>query len=336
MYFDIAMPLTLFAVTVTAMFLSGKIEKKLKITFEEKELGIRDVVILIAMISLAVSIVVFIPQIAVMSVFLFVYSMLLFVFTYIFSSFQKKTAMVLCAFFAIASILIATISFFIFGSYGMVAYGALAFYCLCLFSLIALLYEKRRTNIKERWYLAVLPSAVFIILYIFYNQTPLWFPYLLNTYGAVFAVLVILYLGSLFTWRTTLVFSALLTGVDVFLVLVTRAMISAATHVSELRLPVLITLQTIPAIMTPSGFLCMSLGLGDFFFSGLIAVQTLKKFGKNFALLSAVAMATSFFIFETLILNFEVSAFPGTLMIICGWLPLLAFKFLREKITRQP
>ncbi|MEM2566972.1 MAG: hypothetical protein QXH20_00660, partial [Candidatus Bathyarchaeia archaeon] len=68
----------------------------------------------------------------------------------------------------------------------------------------------------------------------------------------------------------------------------------------------------------------------DFFFAGLIAVQTYKKYGRQLAVLSAAAMAASFFIFEALILTFNLRAFPGTLMIICGWLPLLLLKALKH------
>ncbi|MGB9958936.1 MAG: hypothetical protein ACPLKQ_00225 [Candidatus Bathyarchaeales archaeon] len=332
MYFDIAMPFTLFAVTIVAMFLNEKVEKKLKVTFEEREFGVRDAIMLVAAISVTVSVIVFIPQMAVITVFLFAYSMLLFMFTYIFSSFKKTGAQLFSAAFLILSFLAATVSLFNLSSMnGTATYGALAFYCLCGFSFIALLYEEARGHTRERWYLAVLPPALFIILYAFYGRTPLWFPYLLNVYGAVFAVLIILYLGSLFTWRTTVIFAGLLTVADIILVLVTRTMVSAATQVSVLRLPVLITLPTIPQITTQWGILYMSLGLGDFFFAGLIAIQTLKKFGKKLAILSAVAMAVSFFIFETLILNFEFRAFPGTLMIICGWLPIIAYKILKER-----
>lgn len=332
MYFDIAMPITLFAVTLAAMFFNGKVEGKLKTTFEERELGVRDVIMLVAAISVTVSVVVLIPQMAVVIIFLFAYSMLLFVFTYIFSDFKKSNAQLFCAVFSIISFLAATASIFNPALLsGIFVYGTIAFYGLSGFSFMALLYEEKRMYAKERWYLAVLPPALFIILYTFYSKTPIWFPYLLNLYGVIFAILIILYLGSLFTWRTTLIFAGLLTAVDIFLVLVTRTMVSAATHVSGMRLPVLVTLPTFPEILTPWGILYMSLGLGDFFFAGLIAVQTLKNFGKNFAVLSAMAMALSFFIFEVLILNFEFRAFPGTLMIICGWLPLVFFKMLKKR-----
>ncbi len=330
MYFDVAMPLTLFVVVIVAMFLERKVEKKLKVAFEEKEFGVQDAVLLVAAISVTVSLMVFIPQMAVMTMFLFAYSMLLFIFTYLFSDFQKAKARLFCIAFLIISCVAATISLFNFGASTTVAYGALAFYCLFGFTFVAFLYEEQRVDAKERWYLAVLPPALFIVLYVFFSRTPIWFPYLLNLYGIVFAILIILYLGSLFTWKTSLIFVGLLTVMDIILVLFTKTMVSAARHVSGLRLPVLISLPTVPAVATEWGVLYMSLGLGDFFFAGLIAIQTLKKFGKGFAVLSAIAMTISFFIFETLILNYELRAFPGTLMIICGWLPLVLFKNLKK------
>lgn len=338
MYFDIAMPLTLFAVTVAALFLNEKVERKVKAAFEEREFKIKDAFMLVAAISVAVSIMALVPQVAIMIVFLFAYSLLLFIFAYIFSDFQKDKAKIFCMTFFVFSFLAATVSLFNINSLSNIAaYSAAAFFCLCGFSFIALLYEETRTRVDERWYLAALPPALFLIFYVFYNRTPLWFPYLLNVYGGIFAILIILYLGSLFTWRTSLVFVGLLTAADIVLVLVTRTMVSAATHVSGLRLPILIIVPTFPQIIAEwGGALYMSLGLGDFFFAGLIAVQTYKKFGKNLAVLSAAAMAVSFFIFEAFILTFELRAFPGTLMIICGWLPIMLFKVLKGYKATAP
>ncbi len=310
MYFDVAMPLTLFMVTLLAMFLEEKVEGKLKGVLEERQFNVRDALLLVAAISVTVSLVVFIPQMAVMIMFLFSYSMLLFIFTYLFSNFQKAKAKLFCIAFLVVSFPAATISLFNFGANSTVAYGALALFGLFSFTFIALLYEERRANTKERWYLAILPPALFICLYLFFSRTPIWFPYLLDLYGTVFAVLIILYLGSLFTWRTTLVFVGLLTVMDVILVLFTGTMVSAATHVSSLRLPVLVSLPTVPSIVTEWDVLYMSLGLGDFFFAGLISIQTMKKFGKELAVLSVITMCSSFFIFEILLLNYELRAFP--------------------------
>ena len=331
MNFDIAMPLTLFAVTMVAMFLNKKVEGKLKSTLEEKEFRVRDAVLLVAAMSVMISLMVFIPQTAVMIMFLFSYSMLLFIFTYLFSDFKKNGAKIFCLAFLVVSFLVATISLINFGLNGTVAYGALGFYCLFGFAFLALVYEENRIDTGERWYLAVLPPATFICLYLFFSRTPIWFPYLLDLFAVVFAVLIILYLGSLFTWKTSLIFAGLLTVMDIILVLFTGTMVSAARHVFVLRLPILISVPTVPIILTEWGWLYMSLGLGDFFFAGLIGIQTMKKFGKGFAILSVVAMATSFFVFEMLMLNYRLTAFPGTLMIISGWVPLVLWKMRNIK-----
>ena len=330
MYFDVAMPLTLFLVTLVAMFLEEKVENKLKGVFEERKFKVRDALLLVAAMSVTVSLVLFIPQMAIMIIFLFSYSMLLFIFTYLFSNFQKAGAKLFCIIFLIVSFLAATISIFNFGANITVAYGALALFGLFGFTFIALLYERGRVKTEERWYLAVLPPALFICLYLFFSRTRIWFPYLLDLYGIVFAVLIILYLGSLFTWKTTLIFVGLLTVMDIILVLFTGTMVSAASHVESLRLPVLIYLPTVPEIVTNEGTLYMGLGLGDFFFAGLIGVQTLKKFGKRFAVSSAIAISTSFFIFQVVMFNWGFIAFPGTLMIICGWLPLVIWKRIKH------
>lgn len=324
MYFDIAMPLTLFTVTLLSIFLNNKAERKLKSTFEEKEFQIKDTILFVLAMGVAVSLMVLIPRMAIMIIFLFAYSTLLFIFTYIFSDFRKAVAKMFCTAFLVVSFVLAALSFISLDVNGV--RSGLAFSALFAFTFIALLYEDYRSSERERWYLAVLPPVLFVFLYTFFNRTPIWFPYLLDLYGGVFAVLIIIYLDSLFTWRTSLIFVGLLTVLDVILVLFTGTMVSAARHVSSLMLPVLISVPTVPRIMTDWGVLFMSLGLGDFFFAGLIAVQTSKKYGKNFAVLSTVAMSISFFIFETLILNFGLRAFPGTLMIICGWLPLIFLK----------
>ena len=330
MYFDIAMPLTLFMVVTVAMFLERKVEKKLKTTLEEREFGVRDAVLLVAGISVTVSLMVFIPQMAIMAIFLFVYSMLLFIFAYFFSDFKPFGARMFCSTFLVISFLAATISLINFGVNSTVAYGALAFYCLFGFTFLALLYEKNRTEAGERWYLAALPPALFICLYLFFSRTPIWFPYLLDLYGVVFAVLITLYLGSLFTWKTSLIFVGLLTVMDIILVLFTGSMVSAARHVSSLQLPMLVVVRTFPAVIINGGLVWMSLGLGDFFFAGLLAIQTLKKFGNSLAVVSVIAMSASFFIFEAFMLNYEPRAFPGTLMIICGWAPLVLWKRLKR------
>jgi hypothetical protein len=332
MYFDIVMPLTLFIVTLVTMLLEKKVEGKFKGVLEERELRVRDVILLVAAMSVTISLIVFVPQVGVMAIYLFSYSMLLFIFTYLFSDFQKAKAKLFSIAFLIISFLAATVSLFNFAADTSIAYGALAFYCLFGFTFLIVVYEENRTDTRERWYLAVLPPALFICLYIFFSRTPLWFPYLLDSYGIIFAVLIILYLGTLFTWKTSLIFVGLLTGMDIILVLFTGAMVSAASHVASLRLPVLISLPTVPAIATEQGTLFMGLGLGDFFFAGLLATQTFKKYGRRLAVLSVISMTVAFFVWEAFMLTYRLSALPGTLMIICGWLPIVIGKRIAKLV----
>ncbi|MBS7647639.1 MAG: hypothetical protein QXD34_01975 [Candidatus Bathyarchaeia archaeon] len=336
MYFDLAMPLTLFVVTVVVILLHDKTESKLKRTFEEREFKVKDAILLVAAISVAVSVIVFIPQLALMIFFLFAYSLLLFIFTYLFSDVKKAHAKLFCIAFSVVSFTAATVCLFssMFSDV-LLAYGAAALYSLCGLSFIALVYEENRRGSGARWYLATMPPVLFLALYVFFNMTPIWFPYLLSMFGLIFAVLITLYIGSLFTWKSTLVFAGLLTFVDIVLVLVTRTMVSAATHVSGLRLPMLVVLPTLPQITINGSTLFMSLGLGDLFFAGLLAVQMYKKFGRTIAFLSAAAMSFSFLIFEAFILNFRIRAFPGTLMIICGWLPIMFLESLKNSTAAK-
>ncbi len=329
--FDVTMPAALFAVTIVAMLLNRRIEGKLKTSFEEREFRARDAILFVVMISVAVSVIVFVPQTAIMVVFLFSYSTLLFTFSYVFSDMRKKRAQLFCLGFGIASLAAGTVALLDPFADSLMFYGGLALLGLAAFAFSSLLLERKKADVKARWYLAVLPPALFILLYLVYNGTSLWFPYLLDAYGITFAVLVILYLGSLFTWKSAFIFAGLLTVMDIILVLFTGVMVTAAKQVSGLGLPVLVSLPTVPLIITARGIQYMSLGLGDFFFAGILATQTFRKFGKRTAVLSALTMSVSFAIFEVFLLSHKWGAFPGTLMIICGWLPVVAWKILSER-----
>ena len=336
--FDVAMPLMLFLVTLAALLLSKRVEGKLKSTLQEREFRTRDAILLVVMISVAVSIVAFVPQMALIALFMFSYASLLFTFSYLFSGLRKKRALLFISAFFVASLVIGTVALLDPFTGDSVFYGGFAAYGLMVFALAALLLELRRASSGGRWYLAVLPPALFIIVFFVFSPTPVWFPFLFDTFGVVFAILITLYLSSLFTWKTTFVFAALLTVMDFILVLVIPVMEPAATHIASLGLPVFIVLPIIPPIFTTSvlwGLQPIALGLGDFFFAGTLATQTYKKFGKRTAIISAVTMSGAFGVFEILLLNTDFGAFPGTLMIILGWLPVVAWKLLAEKKTRN-
>ncbi len=268
MYFDVAMPLTLLTVTVVSMLLNPKVESKLKATMDERELSVRDSILLVAAMAVMITVIVFVREISVALtlLFLFAYSMLLFTFTY------------------------------------MVA--------------------------KNRWYVGIIPPALFVALYALLRDTAIWSIYLVNVYALIFAVLITLYLVSLFSWKVTAIFAVLLTALDIILVLVTGTMVQAAEATSSLQLPVLVGVPVIPLMYLNGKMVAFHLGLGDFFFAGLLGIQTYKKYGRGSALWSLAAMTVSFFLFEIFLLNygaqFGIQAFPGTLMIITGWAPVIA------------
>jgi hypothetical protein len=199
-----------------------------------------------------------------------------------------------------------------------------------LFSYSLLLFTFGYLLSKNRWYIGVIPPITFILLYVLLRDTFVWTYYLSNVYGLVFAILITLYLSSMFTWVTTAVFGILITVMDIILVLVTGTMVEAANAARSLSLPVLVSLPLVPLIATGQGLLLLSLGLGDFFFAGLLAIQTFKKYGRTPALVSVVTMTISFIAFEAYILTYNVGAFPGTLMVICGWIPVILWKALRR------
>jgi hypothetical protein len=334
---DVAMPLMLFAVTLAALLFSGRVESKLKTTFEEREFKTRDAVLFVVLIAVAVSIVVFVPQMALVAVFLFSYCSLLFTFTYLFSNLAKRKAQVFFLGVGLAALAAGAVALLnVYGDGLVMFYGGLAALVLAAFAFVAVLVEQVRAEAKARWYLAVFPPVLFLIVFFLfmYVPVPLLSLVLVDVTGALFAVLITLYLASLFTWKVTFIFAALLTVMDIILVLFTGVMVTAATHVAGLGLPVLIMLPTIPLVETMNGILFLSLGLGDFFFAGTLATQTYKKYGVKTAIISAVAMTLSFGVFEAILLSTQFGAFPGTIMIILGWLPVVAWRMVSERKTR--
>ncbi len=351
---DIAMPLALFAVSAAALLLNRRTEGKLKTTFEEKELRTRDIVMLVVMIVVAVSVIGYVSiidpgqilQNVILLVFLFSYSMLLFIFSYLFSGMKQRKAQLFSLVFVVAGLVAGTVSLLEPFADGLTVYRAVAFYGLAAFALASIVIDAKKAEQQERLHLAVQPPALFVLLFIFFNVAydgvQVWAPALLDVFAFTFAVLIILYLGSLFTWKTTVIFAGLLTVVDTILVLGTGTMITAAQQFTGLGLPVLVHLPNVPFVFSLEGdLLFRGLGLGDFFFAGILALQTFKKFDKKTAYISIVTMTLSFaiwlaFMGEILtalepLLGHIPRGFPGTLMIITGWIPVVVWKLLRER-----
>jgi len=83
MPFDILLPSALFFLTAAAVFLYPKLETKVKAILEEKKFSIRDVVVLVVVMGIAVTVLVIIPGYAIRILFLIFYSIMLFLTTYI-------------------------------------------------------------------------------------------------------------------------------------------------------------------------------------------------------------------------------------------------------------
>ncbi len=176
--------------------------------------------------------------------------------------------------------------------------------------------------IVPKWYLAFLPPALFIALYLLFSQTYVWNTYLVNLFAFIFAVCVSAYLGVLFTWKTTAVFVILLTIMDVIQVFLTGFMVKSGERMVALRLPVMITVPAFPAI----GY--ARLGLGDIFLSALLTIQISEKYGKRWGFVSITAIGVVFLLFWTAIINSEIQYFPATVIVTCGWLTALGIRYL--------
>jgi len=169
-----------------------------------------------------------------------------------------------------------------------------------------------------RWYLAVVAPALFIALYFLF-----WNVYLLNVFAAIFAICISVYLGNLFTWKTTAVFVGLLTVMDVVQVLVTGFMVESSGKAISLLLPAMIVLPSFPL----QGYF-MLLGLGDIFLSGLLVIQSTQRYGRQWGFATIVAIGAVFFVLETVLMNSGIGAFPATVLVIAGWLTALGIRYV--------
>jgi hypothetical protein len=352
---DVAMPTALLIVTIVALFLNKKAEGKLATTVDQKEFKTRDILLLVVFIAIMVSVIAYtsiinpggVFQNALLVMFLASYTMLLFTFSYVFSNLTKKRAQLISAGFGICSLIAGLVSFHesFVDSYTIFRVGAFFALAAVCFGVVA--FEYMKSVSKSRWYIAAQPPALFVLLFIFFTvlyggAVTVWYPVLLDVFAFTFGILIILYLSSLFNWKTVGIFAVLLTILDVILVF-SGPMVTAAKTFTGLGLPVLVYLPNFPIVLTDAGAIALrGLGLGDFFFAGILAVQTFKKFGKNTAIIAAIAMALSFGIWEAFLPEitgfFNIGGFPATVCIITGWIPVIAWKLLttRNKVVPQP
>jgi hypothetical protein len=359
---DIAMPIALFVTIIVAMLLNKRVEGKLVSTVEKKEFRTRDILLLVVFIVVMISVIAYtsvvnpggITSNILLVLFLSSYTMLLFTFAYVFSNTTRTRAQIVSAGFGIASLAfgLASLTAPLNDAYTIirvVAFLVLAGFC---FAITAYEQKKPATQKKGRWYLAVLPAAIFLLLFILFNivydgSARIWQPYLMDVFGFTFAILIILYLSSLFNWKTVGIFAGLLTLIDIILVIGTGTMVTAAQQFTGLGLPVLVYLPNYPLIHNMEGLIqYRGLGLGDFFFAGILLVQTYKKFGQKTAFVAAAAMALAFGIWEAFlsdilfalepIVGRDIGGFPGTLMIISGWIPVVVVALLIQRSHHIP
>ncbi len=360
---DLAMPLALFLVVTVAMLLNKRVEGKLMATVEEKEFKTRDIILLIVFMAIIVSVIAYtsflnpgaVFQNILMVIFLSSYTMLLFTFSYVFSNLTKMRAQLLSLGFGVAALIAALASLLGSLNDNISIYRAIAFFILAGFCFGAAVFEQIKAASKSsRWYVAAQPPAIFVLLFVFFNflyggTFQVWYPVLMDVFGLTFAILIILYLSSMFNWKTVGLFAVLLTAMDIILVIGTPVMVGAAKQFTGMGLPVLVYLPNVPFVYSVQGaLLSRGLGLGDFFFAGVLAVQTYNKFGKKTAFIAAVAMAVAFGLWEAFlpdiinglipILGRNIQGFPGTVMIISGWAPIVALKLFmeRNKVAKMP
>ena len=359
---DVAMPIALLVVVTVAMLLTKRVSGKLQSTIEEKELKTRDVVLLIVFMAIIISAIAItatydpgaVFENILLVFFLSAYTMLLFTISYVFSGLPKIRAQLFSVGFGAASIVAGVVCLLAPFHDAFTIYGVAAFFSLAVFCFVVSVYAGKDSRLKERWYVAVQPPAIFVLLFVFFNfisnagTSAVWAPYLMDVFGLTFAILIILYLSSLFSWKTVGLFAVLLTAMDIILVIGTPAMVTAATSFTSLGLPVLVWLPNVPLMTQAGAYLFRGLGLGDFFFAGVLIVQTFNKFGKKTALIAALAVAIAFGIWEAFlediinglkpILGRNIGGFPGTVMIISGWAPIIAWKLIseRRKATKMP
>jgi len=262
MIVDVLLPSVLFLVGVIVVFLYARLDKKVDRLLGGQELQLKHVILLVAAMGAMVTVLVFIPEQSILSLFSFAYVAALFLFTYL---------------------------------------------------------------LVPRWYLAVVPPILYLLSFFYF-----WNIYLFNFFAIIFGISVSVYMGSLFTWKTTIGFVALLTTVDIIQVLVTGFTVASAEKALELGLPIGVMLPAIPFVDAYT-----FLGLGDIFFLGLLGIQSTRKYGRKFGLASIATMAFVFFLFQSFMLNSTIQNFPATVFVISGWLTALAARHLYNLFTSK-
>lgn len=83
MYFDVLLPSVLFVIIVLSIFLQRKLEKRMAVLVEEARISIRETILIVAFMGIAVTAIAFIPGMAIQIIFLVAYSYMLCFFVYV-------------------------------------------------------------------------------------------------------------------------------------------------------------------------------------------------------------------------------------------------------------
>ena len=263
MIVDVLLPSALFLVGVIVVFLYSRIDKKVDQLVGGQELHLKHAIPLVLAIGVMVTVIMFIPEHALLGLFLFAYVAILFLFSFLF---------------------------------------------------------------VPKWYLAVAPPVLFLLSFFYF-----WNIYTFNLFAILFGISVAVYMGSLFTWKTTVAFASLVTIMDIIQVLITGHMGEAFETAKALGLPAFINLPMFPT--TGRTYL----GLGDLFLFGLLSIQSTRKYGKNFGLKSTILMAVVYLLLQTVLINYYPleNGFPATVLVISGWLVALAAKYLYDSLIKK-
>jgi hypothetical protein len=263
MIVDVFLPLVLFVVGVIVVFLYSRLDRKVSQLLGGQELHLKHAIVLVLAIGAMVTVILFIPEHALLGLFLFAYTAILLLFTFLF---------------------------------------------------------------VPKWYLAVVPPVLFILSFLYF-----WNIYSFNFFALLFGISVAVYMGSLFTWKTTVAFTALLTIMDIIQVLITGHMEEAFETARTLGLPAFIKLPMFPTVGLTY------LGLGDLFLFGLLSIQTTRKYGRNVGLRSIILMTIVYLLLQTVLLNYYplTNGFPATVLVVSGWLTALAARLLYNLFTSK-
>ncbi|MGD2066632.1 MAG: hypothetical protein PVI43_05630 [Candidatus Bathyarchaeota archaeon] len=263
MIVDVLLPSALFLVGVIVVFLYSRVDKKVDTLVGGQELHLKHVIPLVLGIGVMVTVVLFIPEHALLGLFMFAYVAILFLFSFL---------------------------------------------------------------LAPKWYLAVAPPVLFLLSFFYF-----WNDYTFNLFAILFGISVAVYMGSLFTWKTTVAFASLVTIMDIIQVLITGHMGEAFDTAKALGLPAFIKLPMFP---TPG---LTYLGLGDLFLFGLLCIQSTRKYGRNFGFKSTLLMAVVYLLLQTVLLNYYPleNGFPATVLVISGWLVTLGAKYLYDSLIKK-